>query len=189
MHHYGVGHSFEFPACGKPWTLAAIFTMRILIIISIVLLTNAGFFHSNDVISNLPTNDTTEVIKMCIKKAFYKNTLPDLSFATRKYKFGDSILLTSERLPLRYLPVNVDSIKFKIMKRSEIRSLLLADSNWERQPNYLCINNFEKTNDKYEVIIVSLSGGKYYSGGGLHIFISKESDSLRITNVKGFSIN
>jgi hypothetical protein len=41
--------------------------------------------------------------------------MPAVSPLQIEYKFGDSILLTSNALPLNILPMNVGAIHFKIM--------------------------------------------------------------------------
>src|SRR5688500_17240340 len=62
-------------------------------------------------------SDTTKLIKLAIETAFYRENLPGLSDLRKKQFSKDSILFTSESLPLTLLPMSIDSLKFKIISR------------------------------------------------------------------------
>lgn len=136
-----------------------------------------------------PKNDTTEIIRLCIYKALDSSRIPVLNASTKKYKFGDSILLTAENVSLQYLPTEVNAAKFKILSLKNICSILLAEPDIGQRPNYLTIRYFEKKAKSFYVIIECLSCGKYPSGGGLGMTIKKENGFLKITHIGGFSIN
>jgi hypothetical protein len=115
--------------------------------------------------------------------------MPSVGSAMKKGNFGDSILLTSEKLPLKYLPLRVDSINFKIMNRKKICQLLMDNIDFDKQPNYFLVQNFERKNNTFSIILESISCGRFPSGGGLDFHLTKEGDSFRIINKQGFSIN
>ena len=64
-------------------------------------------------------NDTTEVLKVAIAKAFYQYNLPSMSPLMKKCRSSDSMLFSSDSLSLALLPTNLDSINFKILKREQ----------------------------------------------------------------------
>src|SRR5687768_13778263 len=85
------------------------------------------------------SNDTTKAIEFCIRYSIDSFHMPSVGSAMKKGNFGDSILLTSEKLPLKYLPLRVDSINFKIMNRKKICQLLMDNIDFDKQPNYFLV--------------------------------------------------
>jgi hypothetical protein len=79
--------------------------------------------------SNVPVvikqeNDTSSVLKTVIGEGILTGHMPSADPLTYKYKFGDSILLTSTVLPLDMLPSNIGNQNFKILTQSEICALI-----------------------------------------------------------------
>jgi len=134
-------------------------------------------------------NDTTILLKTVINEGISNRYMPSASPLTYKYKFGDSILLTSNALPLDILPSSVGHQKFKILLQSEICALLKKDSNLTQVPNYLLLNRFEKSDTGYYVQLQSLSCRYYGGGGSLGLYLKKERDSFVVINRSSSSIN
>lgn len=61
-----------------------------------------------------PKSDTTKVIEFALKTAFETKLLPEIKALKNQYRFKDSILFTSDSIPLSVLPGSLDSLKFKI---------------------------------------------------------------------------
>lgn len=133
-------------------------------------------------------NDTSEVIKLTIKTAFY-GYLPDVSAVKRKYYFGDSIMFTADSEVLSIIPGQIDTLKFKVLSEKQIRLIISADSLTYDQPNYLCLREFKKTDTGYFVHLQSLSGVPFGGGGAISLCISKENDSFKVKKRAGLSIN
>ena len=165
--------------------------MRLLVIFTLFVLL-ASFKFSNKLAlpgQALIANDTTEVLELCIQKSFHRYKMPSVSTVTKKYYFGDSILLTAEKLAINSLPKKVDTLKFKLLDKKSICNLILSDPDKENRPHYLCIDSFEKKGKTFTVLIANHSCEEYASGGGLLITIIKERDSFTVTSISGFSIN
>ena len=141
--------------------------------------------------TNLITNnksDTTSVLELAIRAAFYHQNLPSIDPLKKRYHFGDSILFTSDALPLSILPKTIDSIKFKILTRNEIFLLIQTESDLHKIPNYLNIGAFEKSDTGYYVSVASLSLG-FGGGGQIGIYIAKQNDSFLVKRKMSSSIN
>ncbi len=115
--------------------------------------------------------------------------MPSAYPLTYKYKFGDSMLLTSNALPLSILPSIVGYQKFKILPQSEICALIKNDSNLSQVPNYLLLNRFEKNDTGYYVLLQSLSCRDFEGGGSLGLYLKKEKDSFIVIKRSSSSIN
>lgn len=144
--------------------------------------------------SNVPVivkqeNDTSKILKTVISEGISDRYMPDAGPLTYKYKFADSILLTSEVLSLDILPSNIGDQKFKILPKPEICALIRKDSNLTRVPNYLLLNRFEKNDTGYYVLLQSLSCRYYGGGGSLGLYLKKEKDSFVVINRSSSSIN
>jgi hypothetical protein len=107
----------------------------------------------------------------------------------KKYHFEDSILLTSDSLPLFFLPKSVDSIKFKILSKKRICSLFAIENDLSKVPNYLYINTFEKNDTGYYVSLESLICFPFSGGGKIGIYITKVKDSFIVKEQMSSSIN
>jgi hypothetical protein len=137
----------------------------------------------------IPKNDTTEVLNLALRTAFYHESLPGIELLTRSNRFKDSILFTSDSLPLSILPINVDALKFKTLERIQICSIIRSDSGKQELPNFLFVGAFEKRNAEYYVSIQSLSCFAFGGGGVIGIIIVKEKDSFIVKDKMSSSIN
>ena len=136
----------------------------------------------------LVDSDTAKVLKLAIRTAFYHDNLPDISALKRKYRFNDSILFTTESLPLSILPGSVDTLRFKIFSRNQIFSLIKNDSI-ENLPHYLYLRSFEKNDTAYYVSLQNLSCLPFGGGGAIGIYIAKENESFVVKRKMSSSIN
>jgi len=138
--------------------------------------------------SNLAVNDTTRIIKISLQEGTSVKYMPSVSPLFKKYKFDDSILLTSSVLPLGILPSNAGDHVFKIMNQQEICSIISADSSLE-VPNFLILSRLEKNDSGYYTQVQSLSCRPYGSGGSLGLYFRKVKDSFIVVDRKSWSIN
>ena len=136
-----------------------------------------------------PKNDTAMVLKLALKTAFYHQNLPGYSPLVRPYHFKDSILFSSNILPLTVLPTNLATINFKVLPENVIRLMIQKDSNLANPPNYLFVRSFEKSDTGYYVNIESLSCQQFGGGGSIGINITKEKDSFFVKDKMSSSIN
>ena len=144
--------------------------------------------------SNVPAivkqeNDTSKILKTVITEGISDRYMPSTDPLTYKYKFGDSILLTSNVLPLDILPSSITDQKFKILSHSEIYALIKKDSSLTQVPNYLIINQFEKSDTGYYVLIQSLSCRDFGGGSSLGLYLKKQKDSFVVIKRSSSSIN
>jgi hypothetical protein len=137
---------------------------------------------------NLAKSDTTKVLELAVRTAF-QGFLPDVSAVKGKYYFKDSILFTSTSLTIDSLPKVVDTLKFKILSKEHLCTLIKNDSLSDNQPNYLSIQAFQKSDTGYYVQIASLSCLLYGGGGALGLYIAKQNDTFYIKDRIGTSIN
>jgi len=136
-----------------------------------------------------PKSDTAKVLELAIRTALYHHNLPGSDPLKYPYHFHDSILFTSEVLPLSLLPTNLDSLNFKVLSESEICSMIYADSNLPHLPNYLMVSGFDKNDTGYVVHIGSFSCQPMGGGGAIGIYILKANDSFFVTHKGASSIN
>src|SRR5258706_1780381 len=134
-------------------------------------------------------NDTTKILVLALRTAFYHQNLPGISSLRNPYYSNDSILFTTTALSLKALPENIDSLKFKILPQDEICSMIRADSNLEKIRNYLSIRVFEKTDSGYNVGVQSSNCALFGAGGFTDISIGKEKDSFIVKKVSSSSLN
>ena len=144
--------------------------------------------------SNVPVivkqeNDTSLLLKKVISEGISGRYMPSADPLFYKYNFGDSILLTSDVLPLNILPSNTGEQKFKILERSYICALIKKDSTLTQVPNYLLLRRFEKNDTGYYVSLQSLSCRDYGGGGSLGLYLKKEKDSFVVIRRSSSSIN
>jgi hypothetical protein len=139
-------------------------------------------------LKNIPQvkNDTTAIIEFAISQAFLQNDLPGFYQLSKKFYFKDSILFSTDSLPLEVLPNELGSVKFKILSRDSICNLINSDSIPDEVPNYLFVADFEKSDSIYYVLIASKSCLPFGAGGGCEIEIIKRKDSFFVLH-KGFS--
>jgi hypothetical protein len=134
-------------------------------------------------------NDTSILLKTVINEGISDRYMPSTDPLTYKYKFGDSILLTSNVLALDILPSSIGQQKFKILSQSEIYALIKKDSTLTQVPNYLFLSRFEKSDTGYYVQLQSLSCRDFGGGGSLGLYLKKEKDSFVIIKRSSSSIN
>ena len=134
-------------------------------------------------------NDTTEVIKFAIQTALSRHRLPEVGALKQGNLIDNSIFLSADSLPDRLIPSSIDTLKFKLVKRSQICSLITHMNDSISSPNFLDISHFEKNDSCYNVYIQSLSCIPYGGGGSLGINIFKKGDSLKAHIFGSWSIN
>jgi hypothetical protein len=134
-------------------------------------------------------SDTAKVLELAIRTAFYHQNLPDLASLKKPYHFKDSILFTSDSLALSNLPQTIDSIKFKILPKNQIFSLIQTESDLNKLPNYLYVGAFERNDTGFYVNLKSLGCLPFSGGGSIGIYIKKENDSIVVKSISSSSIN
>lgn len=134
-------------------------------------------------------NDTTKVLQTALLRGTSIHYMPDASALRIRYKFGDSILLTSWVLPLNILPSKVGDQTFKIMSSEKICQIIKQDSAMNEVPNYLFIDAFQKNDSGYFVRLESLGCRRYSGGGTLGLYFKKIKDSFVVAGTGSYSIN
>jgi hypothetical protein len=134
-------------------------------------------------------NDTIKILKIALIKDISDEYMPSVSPLQTKYKFGDSILLTSRALPLKFFPTSIGKNQFKLMSENEICQTILKDTTLEEVPNYLNLTRFEKNDSGYYIQMQSLSCRPYGGGGSLGLYFKKIKDSFVVTGRSSSSIN
>jgi hypothetical protein len=140
-------------------------------------------------IANRPINDTTRVLITILKQAISIEFMPDASALSWPSKYGDSILLTADSLPLELLPIRSGEQIFKILPKQSIYKILTVLSYKQKVPNYLCITQFEKNDSGYYVQTQNLSVLPFGGGGSLGQYVKEIKDSLRVIYKSSSSIN
>ncbi|MEO6719613.1 MAG: hypothetical protein ABIN67_04565 [Ferruginibacter sp.] len=135
------------------------------------------------------TSDTTLVLDLALRTAFIHDNLPSIDALRKQYHFGDSILFSSDTLPLSILPRASDTINFKILSHKEIVLLMQTESNLNKIPNYLNIGAFEKSDTGYYVSVQSLNCLDFGGGGQIGLYIVKAKDSFLVVNKMSSNIN
>jgi hypothetical protein len=156
--------------------------------LSICLLT---LFSCGDKVTEVkrPDNDTLKILRVALQHGISGEFMPSASPLKRHYRFGDSILLTSDILPLNILPSAIENQNFKIFPKQQICSMIFADSNMTELPNYLSVSRIEKSDTGYYIQVRSLSCLPYGGGGSLGLYFKKAGDTLKMVNQSASSIN
>jgi len=136
-----------------------------------------------------PVSDTTIVLNAALNHATSIEFMPEASALRRPSKFGDTILLTCEPLPLDILPTKSGNEIFKVLPKQTIYRMLTGESYRHDVPNYLCISQFEKNDTGYYVQVQNVSALPFGGGGSLGLYFKKVGDSLIIANKASSSIN
>ena len=163
--------------------------MKLLYLNSYILLNLLLACQSNTPVIIKQENDTSLLLKKVIGEGISDRYMPSADPLFYKYNFGDSILLTSEVLPLNILPSKIGQQKFKILHRSDICALIKKDTALTQVPNYLLLRRFEKNDTGYYVSLQSLSCRNYGGGGSLGLYLKMEKDSFVVISRSSSSIN
>ena len=131
-------------------------------------------------------NDTTLVLDLALRTAFFHDNLPNIQPLKKP---GDSILFSSDILPLSVLPRASDTRNFKILSRKEIMLLMQIESDLNKIPNYLNISAFEKSETGYYVSVQSLHCLNFGGGGQIGLYIVKTKESFLVVNKMSSNIN
>jgi hypothetical protein len=134
-------------------------------------------------------NDTISVMKLALKTAFEGKRLPGIDPLKKGYYHRDSVLFTSDILPLELLPNTIDTLKFKVLTQQQIIESVKTESDLSKLPNYLNVRAFEKKDSGYYVSLQSLSNLNFGGGGQIGIYIEKHSDSFIVRKSLSSSIN
>ncbi len=134
-------------------------------------------------------NDTLKILRVALHQGISDEFMPSASPLKRKYRYEDSILLTSDILPLNILLSSIENQKFKVLPRQQICSTIVADSNMAELPNYLSVTRLEKSDTGYYIQVRSLSCMPYGGGGSLGLYFKKVGDTLKIVDQSASSIN
>jgi hypothetical protein len=134
-------------------------------------------------------NDTTAIINASVKYGTSDEYMPSASSLKRIYKFRDSILLTSTSLSLGLLPEEIEHIKFKVLTKEQICSIINSDNLFLDLPNYLNLKKLEKTDSGYYVQLENVSCLQFGGGGSLWLYFKKKNDSWIIVDQFSSSIN
>jgi hypothetical protein len=139
-------------------------------------------------IDNLP-NDTTRLFELSIRYGLSDRYMPEASALHIKYRFGDSILLTSDKLSLKLLPSEVDGQYFKKLPFVDFCKMIQNDSLNLTPPNVLVIYDVQKNDTGYSVMLGSRSCRKFGGGGTLNLDFKRVGDSLIVVGRGASSIN
>jgi hypothetical protein len=134
-------------------------------------------------------NDTLILIENAVAMVSTGEHMPGAGPLKVKYRFGDSILLTSAVLSPELLPSNLNGQHYKVVPLESICPMLTADSAVEELPNYLSVHKFEKNDTGYFVQMMSRSCMDFGGGGSLMLFYKKVGDSLTLVDQSASSLN
>lgn len=96
-------------------------------------------------------NDTTQVLKILIDSAFYRENLPSFSSLYRNNPFGDTIIIKFDPILVGHLPTH---LKYKFLTEDEICSLATQHlSDAYEFCTFINLNSFEKVDSTYEINI------------------------------------
>jgi len=140
-------------------------------------------------ITDKPVSDTTKVLTTTLKQVISVEFMPSASALRRPSKFGDTILLTADFLPLELLPTKSGVQIFKVLPKQTIYRILTGESYRKDVPNYLCISQFEKSDTGYYIQAQNLSVLPFGGGSSLGLYLKKVGDSLEIVDKSSSSIN
>lgn len=161
-------------------------SLRLVILLLLVSLCSCG---TRSTTADKSVSDTTIVLNTALKQATSIEFMPDVSALRRPSKFGDTILLTCEPLPLEILPTKSGNDIFKVLPKQTIYRILTGESYRHDIPNYLCVSQFEKNDTGYYVQVQNLSALPFGGGGSLGLYFKKVGDSLLIIDKASSSIN
>ncbi len=136
----------------------------------------------------LPISDTAKVLQIALQEGVSDRYMPSTSALKRRFKFSDSIFLTSEVVPLKLLPLSISEQQFKLVPIKEICSVIRG-YGMEKEPNYLIVKRFDKNDSGYYVQLQNLSCRPYGGSGSLGIYFKKVKDSFVFVYRSSTSIN
>ena len=117
------------------------FMTRYHFIFAFILFALASCKDSNEKVIQ-PKNDTTKVIELALRTAFYHQNLPEIDLLFYPSHFKDSILFTSDSLALVNLPSKVDSVFFKILTQNQICSIIIPIITFFERADIQIIGHF-----------------------------------------------
>ena len=135
-------------------------------------------------------NDTTNILKILLDSAFYRQRLPNFSNLKLNNPFGDTIIFKFDSILVGNLPTD---LKFKLLTQDQICSLATQSYNNQKSfCNFLELNNFQKTDTTYKVrmethcleVVVDRIGKatcltEKYCNGGIEMTFFIRADSLK----------
>ena len=133
-------------------------------------------------------SDTSKVLQIAILMGIDIKFMPDAGSLKGKLRFADTVLLTSQALPLELLPKALGDQQFKIRPQTEICTILDQEQSFP-SPKYLKVQTLEKSDSGYYVQMQSISCRRYPSGGSLGLYFKKYGDSFLVVKHMSSSIN
>src|SRR5689334_20353496 len=97
-------------------------------VFSILVLTALACRSNNTRITVQAKSDTMLLLEKAISMGSTGEHMPGAGPLTRKYRFGDSIFLTSPILTLDRLPTTLNGLHYKVVPMNALCRLLKADS-------------------------------------------------------------
>lgn len=119
--------------------------------------------------SSKSESDTTRAVEFAIRTAMQSNR-PEFDSVRAQFNAGDTILFTTDSLPLTELPEKIDSTPLKVLGHFE---LCAADTMTNSSNYYLYIRAFEKNDSGYYVSIQSLNCRKASNGEALGVYVAR----------------
>lgn len=151
------------------------------------IIANSCSNHRHNIVPTL--SDTAKILQLAILEGISVRSMPSAGELTRNSPFGDTILITSEFLPLNNLPGSLDSFYFKTIPYKDICRIINSNGIQNNRLHYLDLIKFEKNDSGYYVHMECINCSSYPSGGALGLYFKVVKDSFLITNRSSSSIN
>jgi hypothetical protein len=132
--------------------------------------------------SQTKDSDTVAIMKIALEESITTQYMPSVSQLKQGVGLGDSILLTSESLPLAQLPSAVNGQVFKIVDKNDIQQLVAILNSKDQYPNFLNIIHFNKTDSGYYIMVLNQSSFPFGPGGSLQLIFKKIKDSMVVVD-------
>lgn len=149
-------------------------------------------------------NDTTKVLRVAIRTAFYQDNLPGILSINQETTLDDTVLFRMDKLVKTYMPNKIDSIYFKFLDKDSICQMVKTWDFQNQEPlGYLEISKFERSDSVYDIflnsifltpdyrryedhtqkgvvrIVDSFSCISWGGGGGIYLQVSKQGDGFK----------
>ena len=158
-------------------------------ITAFVLLFGLYSCDNHEIKSQLPINDTTEILKLALMESISDSSMPDASSSINKSPSGDTVIITTSLIPFDKVPSSVGGVTFKVLPDSLICETLDKSKGYYNTPRYLDIRRFEKTDTTYYLHIICISCGQFPSGGLLALNYQKINNVFILKHKGSSSIN